>query len=142
MSFAVETSRLYLHPSIHTLFERFSLGASWACSLQQVLLHDNRPRFPSLRWELGQDFAASELLNYRRINSMGSARSSMLCCAVDRALAGALLASNTNSLSGTLNRDDPHSRQTKSLGNTHTPGFSTFWRPRKWMTISAVNSAS
>src|SRR5260370_30210246 len=34
-------------------FERFSLGASWASSLQQVLLPDNRPRLPSLRRELG-----------------------------------------------------------------------------------------
>jgi len=27
-------------------FERFSLGASWASSFQQVLLPDNRPRLP------------------------------------------------------------------------------------------------
>jgi len=39
-------------------FERFSLGASWASSFQQVLLPDNRPRLPSLRRELGQDLVA------------------------------------------------------------------------------------
>ena len=36
-------------------FERFSLGASWASSFQQVLLRDNRPWLPFLRRELGQD---------------------------------------------------------------------------------------
>jgi hypothetical protein len=44
------------HP--HSLVERFSLGASWASSFQQVLLPDNRPRLPSLRRELGQDLGA------------------------------------------------------------------------------------
>jgi len=38
--------------------ERFSLGASWASSFQQVLLPDNRPRFPPFRQELGQDLVA------------------------------------------------------------------------------------
>ena len=38
--------------------ERFSLGASWAFSFQQVLLPDNRPRLPSLRRQLGQDLVA------------------------------------------------------------------------------------
>jgi hypothetical protein len=38
--------------------ERFSLGASWASSIQQVLLPDNRPRLPSLRQKLGQDLVA------------------------------------------------------------------------------------
>src|SRR6266478_2627544 len=38
--------------------ERFSLGASWASSFQQVLLPDNRPWLPSLRRELGQDLVA------------------------------------------------------------------------------------
>jgi hypothetical protein len=47
--FPFESSRLCRHPSIRTLFvERFSLGASWASSFQQVLLPDNRPRLPSL----------------------------------------------------------------------------------------------
>src|SRR6266699_2196185 len=41
--FVFEPSRLCRHPSIRTLFERFSLGASWASSFQQVLLPDNRP---------------------------------------------------------------------------------------------------
>src|ERR1700688_1725176 len=35
-----------------------SLGASWASSVQQVLLPVNRPRLPSLRQELGQDLGA------------------------------------------------------------------------------------
>ena len=39
-------------------FERFSLGASWASSFQQVLRPDNRPRLPFLRRELGQDLVA------------------------------------------------------------------------------------
>ena len=42
--------------------ERFSLGASWASSFQQVLLPDNRPRLPSLRWRLGQDLVVGVLL--------------------------------------------------------------------------------
>jgi hypothetical protein len=45
-------------PSALSFVERFSLGASWASSLQQVLLPDNRPRLPSLRGELGQDLVA------------------------------------------------------------------------------------
>src|SRR5216684_6594411 len=44
------------HP--HSFVERFSLGASWASSFQQVLLPDNRPRLPSLRRQLGQDLVA------------------------------------------------------------------------------------
>ncbi|MFZ0702138.1 MAG: hypothetical protein WBX13_03880, partial [Candidatus Acidiferrales bacterium] len=44
------------HP--HSLFERFSLGASWAYSFQQVLLPDNRPLLPSVRWEPGQELVA------------------------------------------------------------------------------------
>jgi hypothetical protein len=39
-------------------FERFSLGASWAFSFQQMLLPDNRPRLPPLRRELGQELVA------------------------------------------------------------------------------------
>jgi len=35
-----------------------SLGASWASSVQQVLLPVNRPRLPSLGRELGQDLVA------------------------------------------------------------------------------------
>jgi len=42
-------------PSIRTLDERFfSLGASWAFSLQPVLPHDYRPALPSHRQKLGQ----------------------------------------------------------------------------------------
>src|SRR5258707_1164979 len=39
-------------------FLRFSLGASWASSFQQVLLPDNRPWLPFLRRELGQQLGA------------------------------------------------------------------------------------
>jgi hypothetical protein len=46
--FPFERSRLCRHPSIRTLLERFSLGASWAYSFQQVLLPDYRSRLPSL----------------------------------------------------------------------------------------------
>ena len=41
--------------------ERFSLGASWAFSFQQVLLPDNRSQFPYLRTEVGPDLARSHL---------------------------------------------------------------------------------
>jgi hypothetical protein len=40
------------------LLERFSLGARWASSFQQVLLPDYRPWLPSLRRELGQELVA------------------------------------------------------------------------------------
>jgi hypothetical protein len=40
------------------LLSGFSLGASWASSIQQVLLPDNRPWLPSLRRKLGQDLVA------------------------------------------------------------------------------------
>jgi len=41
VGFPFEPSRLWRHPSIGTLFvERFSLGACWAFSFQQVLLPD------------------------------------------------------------------------------------------------------
>jgi hypothetical protein len=33
----------------------FSPGASWVFSIQQLLLHDNRPRFPGFPGDLGQD---------------------------------------------------------------------------------------
>jgi hypothetical protein len=38
--------------------ERFSLGASWAYSFQQVLLPDYRPLLPLIRGESGQDLVA------------------------------------------------------------------------------------
>jgi len=38
--------------------ERFSLGASWVYSIQQVLLPDNRPLLPSLEGKLGQELDA------------------------------------------------------------------------------------
>jgi hypothetical protein len=44
------------HP--HSLLSDGSLGASWASSIQQVLLPVNRPWLPSLRQELGQDLGA------------------------------------------------------------------------------------
>ena len=52
------------------------------------------------------------------------------------------LESNANSDSGTVNCEKPQAKQTKSFGNTKTPGSSTFLRLRKWMTISAANSDS
>jgi hypothetical protein len=38
--------------------ERWSLGASWAYSFQQVLLPDYRPLLPSVRPEPGQELVA------------------------------------------------------------------------------------
>jgi len=54
------------------------------------------------------------------------------------------VASNANSDSGTVNCEMPQSRHTKTFGNTQTPGLFRFLEPEneKWMTISAVNSAS
>ena len=36
-----------------------------------------------------------------------------------------------------MNEEEPQSRQTRSLGNTRTPGLSAFLRPGKWMFTSA-----
>jgi len=59
------------------------------------------------------------------------------CCAVDCSLFEAPLASNANSSSGTLNREEPQSKQTKTFGNSQTPGLSRFLSPMKWSIISA-----
>ena len=40
-----------------------------------------------------------------------------------------------------MKREKPQSKQIKTFGKTKTPGCSIFLRPRKWMFISAVNSA-
>jgi hypothetical protein len=62
----LEPIRLCRHPSIRTLLlSDFSLGASSASSVQRVLLPDNRPRFPSLGRELGQDRRLSSALRIR-----------------------------------------------------------------------------
>src|SRR6266568_5917713 len=47
------------HP--HSFVERFSLGASWAFSFQQVLLPDTRRRLPSLGTEVGLGVSSSRL---------------------------------------------------------------------------------
>ena len=39
-----------------------------------------------------------------------------------------------------MNEEDPQSKQTRSLGNTKTPGLAAFLRPGKWMCTSAPNS--
>jgi hypothetical protein len=54
------------HPSIRTLDERSSLGASWVFSFQPVLPPDFRPLLPSLRWKLGQ--AIDAVTETRRLN--------------------------------------------------------------------------
>lgn len=41
-----------------------------------------------------------------------------------------------------LNRVEPQSKQTRSVGYTNTPGLSIFLRPEKWIIISAENSTS
>jgi len=48
--------------------------------------------------------------------------------------------SNANLVSGMVNLEKPHSKQTKSFGNRQTPGLSTLFKPEKWMIISAENS--
>jgi len=54
------SAKQLLSPSFHShsFFERLSLGARWVFSLQQVLLPDNRPLFPTLRWASGQKVVA------------------------------------------------------------------------------------
>jgi Response regulator containing a CheY-like receiver domain and an HTH DNA-binding domain len=59
------------------------------------------------------------------------------CCPVDCSLFRAPLASNANSSSGTLNREEPQSKQTKTFRNSQTPGLSRFLSPMKWSIISA-----
>ena len=56
---------------------------------------------------------------------------------IDRSLDGAPLARRASSLSGVMNREEPQSRQTTSLGNTQTQGLSRFLRPLKWMRVSS-----
>jgi hypothetical protein len=60
----------------------------------------------------------------------------------DRAVFAAQLASDSNSSSRTVNREEPQSKQTRSVGKTKTPGSSTFLRPAQWINISVENSAS
>src|SRR6202521_2847801 len=65
---SMELIRLCRHPSIRTLFlSDCSLGASWASSVQRVLLPDNRPRLPSLRQKSDQDLGA--VTRTRRLSS-------------------------------------------------------------------------
>jgi hypothetical protein len=52
---------------------------------------------------------------------------------------GAPFTRTHNSLSGTMNSVEPHSKQTASFGNTHTIGFSKPLSPGKWMAISLLN---
>src|SRR5882724_5003289 len=59
-------SRHCRHPSIRTLGERFSLGASWAFSFQPVLPPDYRPCLPSPRRKLGQ--AINAVTGTRRLS--------------------------------------------------------------------------
>jgi len=41
-----------------------------------------------------------------------------------------------------VNREKPQFKQTKTLGNTQTPGLSMFLKPQKWIIISVGNSDS
>ena len=54
------------HP--HSLWSDFSLGASWASSIQRVLLPVNRPRLPSFRQKSDQDLGA--VTRTRRLSSV------------------------------------------------------------------------
>jgi hypothetical protein len=56
-------------------------------------------------------------------------------------LAGATPASRANSGAGVMNEEEPQSRQTRSFGNTKTPGLSAFLRPGKWMFTWAGSSS-
>src|ERR1700693_3982748 len=59
-----------LSPPFHPLsfFELLSLGASWVSSIQQVLLPDNRPRFP-LAKETGPGLSRSHLISAVELGS-------------------------------------------------------------------------
>src|SRR6266403_1640610 len=50
-------------------------------------------------------------------------------------------ATDSNSVSGTVNREKPQSKQTTSFGNNKTPGLSKCLSPGKCTSMSAVNSA-
>jgi len=54
--------------------------------------------------------------------------------------AAAFSFSRHNSVSGSVHWVKPQSKQTTSLGNAITEGLSRFFRPEKWMFISAPNS--
>jgi hypothetical protein len=71
-----------------------------------------------------------------------NATSSTLRYRVEAPFAPAPLASDTNSDFGPVKYDEPQSKQTKSFENALTPGLSRFFKPEKWMIISAVNSVS
>ena len=61
-SFWFEPGRLCRHPAIRTVvLSDGSLGASWASSVQQVLLPDNRPRLPSACTGVGPGLGRSHL---------------------------------------------------------------------------------
>jgi len=47
--------------------------------------------------------------------------------------------STHNSVIGTVNSETPQARQTKTSGKTQTAGLLAFFRPGKWMAISAGN---
>jgi hypothetical protein len=49
-------------------------------------------------------------------------------------------ASRATSPVGVMNEEEPQSRQTRSFGNTRTPGLFAFLRPGKWMFTSAGNT--
>src|SRR5580704_19442479 len=51
-------------------FERWSLGASWVYSIQQVLLPDNRPLFP-LAKETGPGLSRSHLISAVELGRLG-----------------------------------------------------------------------
>jgi hypothetical protein len=55
--------------------------------------------------------------------------------------ASCALASWVNSEAGVANEEEPQSRQTRSFGNTKTPGRFAFLRPGKTIFTSAGNSA-
>jgi len=50
-------------------------------------------------------------------------------------------ASSAKSVPGMVKREEPQSKQTKTFGNTRTPGLSMFLTPLTWIIISVVNSA-
>ena len=64
-----------------------------------------------------------------------------LCSGTEVFLDKLPVASSANSVSGVVNLEKPHSRQTKTLGNRKTLGLSRFLMPEKWMLISAGNTA-
>jgi hypothetical protein len=74
----IQPSRRCRHPSIRTLYERYSLGARWVFLFQQLQLPDYRPLFPTFSVRVGPPLVAVTWT--RRLSSVVSDRNSLGYC--------------------------------------------------------------